>query len=120
MLVVGLDKVVKTREDAALQTKCMGLFGLEAMLLNLRQREDGGPTFDSLPPAVKAPDQRWHVILLDNGRSRMLSGASGNCCCASAARPVWYSAPSIAPCPETARSGVPETTCSCSSWAGIR
>ena len=76
VLVVGLDKVVNTEEDAALQTKCMGIFGLEAMLLNLRQREDRGPSFDSLPPVPKAPDQRWHVILLDNGRSQMLSGAS--------------------------------------------
>jgi glycerol-3-phosphate dehydrogenase subunit C len=75
VLIVGLDKVVKTKEDAALQTKCMGLFGLEAMLLNLRQRENGGTSIDSLPPAVKASGQRWHVILLDNGRSRILSSS---------------------------------------------
>jgi glycerol-3-phosphate dehydrogenase subunit C len=75
VLIVGLDKVVKTKEDAALQTKCMGLFGLEAMLLNLRGRDDGGTSMDSLPPAVKAQDQRWHVILLDNGRSQMRSSS---------------------------------------------
>ena len=75
VLIVGIDKVVKTKEDAALQTKCMGLFGLEAMLLNLRRREDGGTSIDSLPPAVKASGQRWHVILLDNGRSRILSSS---------------------------------------------
>jgi anaerobic glycerol-3-phosphate dehydrogenase C subunit len=75
VLIVGLDKVVKTKEDVALQTRCMGLFGLEAMLLNLRRRQDGGTTIDSLPPAVKASGQRWHVILLDNGRSRILSSS---------------------------------------------
>jgi len=75
VLIVGLDKVVKTKEDAALQTKCMGLFGLEAMLLNLGRRQDEGTSIDSLRSAVKASDRRWHVILLDNGRSRMLSGS---------------------------------------------
>ena len=75
VLVVGTDKVVKTKEDATLQTKSMGVFGLEAMLLNLRQTQGDGPTLDSLPPSMKVPDQRWHVILLDNGRSRMLSGS---------------------------------------------
>ncbi len=75
VFIVGLDKVLKTKEDAALQTKCMGLFGLEAMLLNLRRRQDAGTSMDSLPPAVEVPDQRWHVILLDNGRSRILSSS---------------------------------------------
>ena len=75
VFIVGLDKVVKTKADAALQTKSMGLFGLEAMLLNLTRREDSGISIESLPPAVKAPDQRWHVILLDNGRSRILSSS---------------------------------------------
>ena len=75
VLVVALDKVVKTKEDAALQTKAMGVFGLEAMLLNLRQRQNTGAGIDSLPAAVKASDQRWHVILLDNGRSRILSSS---------------------------------------------
>ena len=51
VLVVALEKVVKSREDAVLQTKCMGAFGLEAMLLNLRQRQDDGVTLDSLPPS---------------------------------------------------------------------
>ena len=74
VLIVGLDKVVHTKEDAVLQTKAMGVFGLEAMLLNLRQRKDSGVSLDSLPHPEKASGQRWHVILLDSGRSRMLSG----------------------------------------------
>ena len=75
VLVVGLDKVVNTKEDAALQTKCMGLFGLEAMLLNLRQRQDAGTGMASLPDAKKAAAQPRHVILLDNGRRRILSSS---------------------------------------------
>ncbi len=75
VLVVGLDKVVKTEEDAALQTKCMGIFGLEAMLLNLRQRQDAGASMANLPAAAEAAGQRWHVILLDNGRRQILSGS---------------------------------------------
>ncbi|MBM4445429.1 MAG: hypothetical protein FJ020_09060, partial [Chloroflexi bacterium] len=58
VLVVGLDKVVNTGEDAALQTRGMGMFGLEAMLLNLRQRRDAGPSMASLPAAAEAPGQR--------------------------------------------------------------
>jgi glycerol-3-phosphate dehydrogenase subunit C len=75
VLVVGLDKVVNTKKDAALQTKCMGMFGLEAMLLNLRQRQDAGASMANLPAAAEAAGQRWHVILLDNGRRRILSGS---------------------------------------------
>lgn len=75
VLIVALDKVVETRADATLQTKCMGVFGLEAMLLNLRQRERDGSRLESLPPAVEAPGRQLHVILLDNGRSRILSSS---------------------------------------------
>jgi glycerol-3-phosphate dehydrogenase subunit C len=53
----------------------MGLFGLEAMLLNLRQRQDAGTGMASLPDAKKAAAQPRHVILLDNGRRRILSSS---------------------------------------------
>ncbi len=75
VLIAGLDKVVDTRDDAGLQTRCMGIFGLEAMLLNLRQRQDAGAGMADLPAAARAEGQRWHVILLDNGRRKILSSS---------------------------------------------
>jgi len=72
VLVVALDKVVETRADATLQTECMGVFGLEAMLLNLRHGRNDDFGLDSLP-AVEPTGRRFHVILLDNGRTRILA-----------------------------------------------
>ncbi|MCX5991407.1 MAG: anaerobic glycerol-3-phosphate dehydrogenase subunit C [Chloroflexi bacterium] len=73
ILIVGLDKIVKSREDAVFQTGCMGIFGLESMLLNLKPGQRNGDGMDSLPDYLGHPDRAVHVVLLDNGRSRMLS-----------------------------------------------
>lgn len=75
ILVVGLDKVVKSREDAVFQTRCMGIFGLESMLLNLKPGQRNGDGMDSLPDYPGRPDRAVHIVLLDNGRSRMLPSA---------------------------------------------
>ena len=71
VLVVGIDKLVKDREDAAFQTKCMGIFGMESMLLGLQpgRTETGEP---DTPTVSQEPQEREvHVVLLDNGRSRI-------------------------------------------------
>lgn len=73
VLVVGLDKLTRDREDAAFQTRCMGMFGMEGMLLNLRSREAGPGEIDSLPDSSPAQGREVHILLLDNGRSRLLS-----------------------------------------------
>jgi len=73
-LVVALDKLVPDAEAAALQTSCMGIFGLETMLLNLRGAPDAGHSLTSLPAAGVVHERPVHVVLLDNGRSQMLQG----------------------------------------------
>jgi anaerobic glycerol-3-phosphate dehydrogenase C subunit len=75
VLVVGLDKVVKDKEDAAFQTKCMGIFGMESMLLNLRPRQTEFDEIDSLPDFPELEGRAVHIVLLDNGRSRILKSS---------------------------------------------
>ncbi|MEE8173860.1 MAG: anaerobic glycerol-3-phosphate dehydrogenase subunit C [Dehalococcoidia bacterium] len=72
VLIVGLDRLVKDREDAAFHTRCMGIFGMESMLLNLRPSEVEPGDMDSLPSFLGGEGGAVHIILLDNGRSRIL------------------------------------------------
>ena len=72
VLIVALDKVVPTRDDAEFQTKCMGIFGLESALLNLRARKTRGDEIEGLPDSPSPRDRKLHIILLDNGRSSLL------------------------------------------------
>jgi len=75
ILIVGLDKLVKDKEDAAFQTKCMGIFGMESMLLSLRPRQTEFADIDSLPGFPELEGRAVHIILLDNGRSRILKSS---------------------------------------------
>jgi len=72
ILIVGIDKLVKDKEDAAFQTRCMGIFGMESMLLNLRSRQTEFDEIDSLPDFLEHEGRAVHIILLDNGRSGIL------------------------------------------------
>jgi len=75
VLVVGLDKIVATSEDAAFQTECMGIFGMESMLLGLRPAEGHpGAEMSDLPDRPSGGVPEWHVIVLDNGRSGLVGG----------------------------------------------
>lgn len=73
-LVAGLDKIARSREDAAFVTECMGIFGMESMLLGLRSKSDNKAT--GAEPALLGSDvnRELHVIILDNGRSKMTRG----------------------------------------------
>ena len=75
IIVVGIDKVVESADDAVFQTKCMGLFGLESVLLDLAlpgpSRE--AETLADLP--LEDFPQDTHIILLDNMRGE-IAGAS--------------------------------------------
>jgi len=71
VFVIGIDKLVRNKEEAAFQTKCMGIFGLESMLLNLKPGLAGHNDIDELPHCHEPVDRVLHVILLDNGRSRI-------------------------------------------------
>ena len=73
-LVIGLDKIVGTRDEALLQTKCMGVFGMENILLGIEPRQSKGPSIEELPLPPAGDPRELHVIILDNGRSNLLGG----------------------------------------------
>jgi L-lactate utilization protein LutB len=71
VLVVGLDKIVATSADAVFQAQCMGIFGMENILLGIEPRPETTESVDHLAlPAGGA--RELHVIILDNGRSDLL------------------------------------------------
>ena len=72
MLVVGLDKIVGSREQAVFQSQCMGVFGMENILLGIEPKREGAASIDDLhlPPGIA--DREMHVIILDNGRRKLL------------------------------------------------
>jgi Fe-S oxidoreductase len=73
ILVVGLDKIVKSLEDAIFQTKCMAIFGSEALPLTLRNRIKQGSSIDEMSfeiPFEQTPS-KIHLILLDNDRTSL-------------------------------------------------
>ena len=71
ILVIGLDKIVENREDAVFQTKCMGVFGAEGLLLDIHPKSKDTPTIADLPD-YSGDDRELHVILLDNNRTGLL------------------------------------------------
>ncbi|RLB08194.1 MAG: hypothetical protein DRG50_00590 [Deltaproteobacteria bacterium] len=72
ILVIGLEKVVKDREAALFQTRCMGIFGLESILLDLGPKDVERYDFDALAVLPRGQDRELHVLILDNGRSELL------------------------------------------------
>lgn len=74
ILVVGLDKITKDRDDALFQAKCTGIFGWEVKLLGLGSRVAPEANLDDIPfeiPALEC-DSTLHIIVLDNGRRAIL------------------------------------------------
>ena len=74
ILVVGLDKIVKNRQDAAFQTKCMGIFGMESVLLGIQPKPSGTPSIAELELPAADKERELHIIILDNGRTNLLRG----------------------------------------------
>ena len=74
VLIIGLDKIVKTRQDAAFQTQCMGIFGMESVLLGIQPKPDRTPSVAELAPPSSNRERELHLIILDNGRSKLLQG----------------------------------------------
>jgi Fe-S oxidoreductase len=73
ILVAGLDKIVKSIDDAIFQTKCMAIFGSEALPLSLRNRTKQGTSINEMPfeiPLEQTPS-KIHLILLDNDRTSL-------------------------------------------------
>jgi L-lactate utilization protein LutB len=79
VVVAGINKLVETEEDALFQVKCAGLYGYESILtelLNLSKsagdEETGEKNARDLVFGTSLPE--IHVILLDNGRKKILAG----------------------------------------------
>jgi glycerol-3-phosphate dehydrogenase subunit C len=73
VLVIGLDKIVSTSEEAQIQTQAMGVFGFESILLGIGQRRNSTPALDDRPSQFNGRERELHVILLDNGRRDLLA-----------------------------------------------
>jgi len=69
-IVIPLEKFTEDREEAVFQTKMIGIFGLESVLLDLQPKEEEIFDFEELP--LSSGEQEVHFILFDNGRSRLL------------------------------------------------
>lgn len=72
VFIVSLEKVVKTRQDALFHTRSMGIFGLESVLLDLMPKDIEKFDFDALPLLTGNEEREVHVVILDNGRSKLL------------------------------------------------
>ena len=77
ILVVGLDKVVKKRQDATFQTKCMGIFGMECVLLGIGPKPSKTPSIAELSLPRGDRERELHLLLLDNGRTDLVKGNFG-------------------------------------------
>jgi L-lactate utilization protein LutB len=71
VLVVTPEKVVQDRAAALLQTKSMGVFGLESVLLNLGPKAVEKYDFERLP--TFAGERELHILILDNGRTEVFA-----------------------------------------------
>ncbi len=72
ILVIGLDKIVPTRSDAIFQAQCMGVFGMENILLGVAPRPVKTTSIDELDLPAGNTTRELHLIILDNGRRKML------------------------------------------------
>lgn len=67
IFLAGLEKVVKNREDALFQTRCIGLFGLESISTELKLQSGGQNP--QVKDRQRGQNPQISIILLDNGRS---------------------------------------------------
>ncbi len=76
ILVAGLDKIVKSQEDAIHQTRSMAIFGWQSLPSSLQGKGPHKDSIDNLPFDVspEQTDPKIHIILLDNGRKQLLTG----------------------------------------------
>jgi len=72
ILIVPIDKIVQTREDALFQAKCMGTFGLESVLLDLELPDQPQEASELLDLELTSSPSESHIILLDNRRAEIM------------------------------------------------
>lgn len=70
-LIVGVEKIVEKRTEAEKQVMSVGVFGLESVILDLKPKPEEVFDFEGL--GFSDGKREIHVILLDNGRKRLLS-----------------------------------------------
>ena len=71
VLVIGLDKIVKTSQDADFQSKCMGIFGMESILLGIQPKSENTPSIADLGLPLDGKEREVYLIILDNSRSSL-------------------------------------------------
>ncbi len=72
IFVVAIDKIVEDDAAALRQSEAAGMYGADAVLLDLARTPPLGDAPDQLPVTEGAP--AVEVIILDNGRSALLEG----------------------------------------------
>lgn len=75
IVVVGLEKIVPSAEDALFQSRCAGAFGMNSVLLDMKL-DDTNRRVNILSnmPATMCSGREWHIILLDDGRTSLAEG----------------------------------------------
>jgi len=73
ILIVSVEKILKDREAALYHTRAMGIFGLESILLNLAPNPSETYDFEQLPVLPATQEREIHLIILDNGRTKLLN-----------------------------------------------
>ena len=78
IFVAGLDKIVRDREDAIFQTKCMAAFGWKTILKaqDFKNKPNMCMSIRDILYNISPSeiDPEIHLILLDNGRKGLLNG----------------------------------------------
>jgi glycerol-3-phosphate dehydrogenase subunit C len=82
VMIIGLDKIAPTAEEARFVAQAMGLFGAPAIAMTTSQRghehageREAGTSI--APLSQPTASQEWHVILLDNHRRALLESSYG-------------------------------------------
>lgn len=72
VLVVSPDKIVKNTQEAAFLTQCMGIFGIENILLNIQPKPTKTLSIGELSPPPADKDRELHLIILEDGIANLL------------------------------------------------
>ncbi len=83
IVVVGLEKLIGTDEEALFQARCCALFGYESLLSEMFSISTEGGSLQDESPSLEKEEEKVcyntiaptevHVILLDNGRKNILA-----------------------------------------------
>ena len=66
VFVISLDKIVRNKEEAAIVTESMGIFGMESILLGIQPKESETPSIAEQPLMAVDKKRELHIIILDS------------------------------------------------------